>query len=240
MVNVNDFKRFVELLINKNQGGNPTPSGFNSAMQQASWELFVKRYGTPAEYQPGRPISRVHWQATQKVTDDMKQFLRQSWLAVGADGRMAYPSDYVHVSSIRYRYYENPDVCTPSAQTNVVPTYVKVAILSDDTVAGRLSSSLIHVNKKKPICSFYDGYVQYYPTDLRMVNFNYLRSPAVPVWGYTLVSGRPVYDPATSVDPEWPDEVMNELALMTCQFLGVYLKDGEVTQWTQYKLNEGV
>ena len=106
MINIDEIKRFVEFCANKSQAGsNPTPTKFNLAVKRAQMEWVMERYGNPNTYQPGRPVPRIAYQQTQKITDDLKFLLsKPTPLQIDKDGKAVYPSDYLHMSSVRYKY----------------------------------------------------------------------------------------------------------------------------------------
>ena len=60
------------------------------------------------------------------------------------------------------------------------------------------------------------------------------------VWGYTTVSGRPVYNSGTSVQPLWKDMDMNEIIYIALSYIGVNLKDPDVSQFAQLKTQTGL
>jgi hypothetical protein len=54
------------------------------------------------------------------------------------------------------------------------------------------------------------------------------------VWGYNLDSnGIPVYNPATSQQPVWPDFDMMNIITRALQIIGVALQSGVVMQYAQ-------
>ena len=61
-------------------------------------------YNNPAEYQAGRPIPRVAYQQTQKISDDLRMFIKRVMLPINSDGMMNHPDDYMHFSKATYRY----------------------------------------------------------------------------------------------------------------------------------------
>ena len=68
----------------------------------------------------------------------------------------------------------------------------------------------------------------------------YLRKPTNMVWAYTTVSGRPVYDSLLSVQPLWSDVDMNEIMYLALSYIGVNLKDQEVSQFANMKTQTGL
>jgi hypothetical protein len=60
------------------------------------------------------------------------------------------------------------------------------------------------------------------------------------VWGYTTVGGRPVYNAGTSVQPKWEDMDMNEIMYIALSYIGINLKDGDVSQFAEVKNQTGL
>lgn len=80
---------------------------------------------------------------------------------------------------------------------------------------------------------FFDTYLQFYPADVGRVEFTYLRKPIDPVWNFTVVNGRPVYDPTTSVDLEAPDEAVDEIAMIALSLFGINIRDQELISFSE-------
>jgi hypothetical protein len=60
------------------------------------------------------------------------------------------------------------------------------------------------------------------------------------VWGYTIVSGVPVYNSATSVQPVWEDMDMNEVIYLALTYAGLNIKDADVAQFANSKTQTGL
>jgi hypothetical protein len=73
------------------------------------------------------------------------------------------------------------------------------------------------------------------------ITMTYLRTPNIPVWGYVLdANGRPQYDPSTSVDIESPDETHNDIAIRVLRYLGISIREMQLSQYAQAMNQEGV
>ena len=68
----------------------------------------------------------------------------------------------------------------------------------------------------------------------------YLKRPAKPVLGYTLVSRVITYDSGTSTQLEWDDEEINNVVFKAMQLLGVNLQSADVVGFFQNKDTTGV
>ena len=254
-INIDEMYRFVQFVANKEQSGFITPNEFNLAADRAQMQLFMERYNNPAEYQPGRPIPRIAYQQTQKISDDLRMFIKRVMLPINADGMMNYPEDYVHFSKATYKYLSEIDLDDSSANagcvdcssavsgqsaTSTVEKIVGVKPVDDGELNKLLSSSIVAPTLDYPILAFFEDGIQYYPKTLSSVELTYLHRPTVPFWDFTMVNQRPVYSPTTSVDLEWAEQVFNEIAIRILAFVGVNLRESELAQYSEGKRQTGI
>lgn len=210
---IDEIYQWVNLELNKSQtGGTLSPEEFNLAAKFANQQYFKIKYTLPEEYQVGNPVPRQAYPLTQENIDALSPFLKAKGgkdyppLKLDKDGRAELMSDYVHYSSIRF---------------GIRP----VEVVSNDVLGDRLFSSIVYPTETYPICCFYSGYIQFYPITMRFVNFDYLRMPETPVWGYTVVNDQPVYNPATSVQLEWSEIYHLDIANLILQYAANNLRD---------------
>mgnify|MGYP003671747407 FL=1 len=254
-INIDELYKFVQFVANKEQSGFIKPSEFNLSVDRAQMQLFMERYGNPAEYQPGRPIPRVAYNQTQKVSDDLRKFIVRSTLNVNSNGIMAYPSNYLHFSSASSSYVDStitskdemedcPDCNKASRKKNLLASVyskiVSVRPVDDFELSNILGSSIVAPTKEYPVLAFYQEGVQYHPKDIGSVDFVYLRRPAKGLWAYTTPTSKPEYDAANSIDLEWPEQVFNEIAVRILSFVGINLREADLTQYSEGKRQTGI
>ena len=247
-MNINDFRDFILFVIKKSQsGGNPTPRQFNLAVERAYMEFIMRRYGNQAEYVPGRPIPRVAWQQSQKISDDLRFLLTRRNLSVPIGGELIIPDGtgsqvdlegkkvpgYLHHSSLRFNF-------TDTVNGEIRSREVKIDILTDAEFSNATESAIVNGTKRFPVCAYYDTFIQFEPKDLQKVIFTYLRLPVVPVWAFTVVNQREVYDEPNSVDIEAPEQVINEIAFNTLAFMGISIREQFIYQTSKQFVAEGV
>lgn len=224
-MNIDTVKSLCELIINKNQSGTLTPARFNTACESVNWDWFNTCYGQPALSKDGKQINDLFWQSTEKVTNNLRPFLKKVVLQIDATGKAIKPTDYVQTSSCRYWYGERQ---------------VEVDFVNDGDLGEFVGGELLAPTKKYPIHVVYDDRIQFYPKDLSRVEFTYLRKPETPVWGYaTSQSGRPVYDPTTSVDFEFPEENLGEIVSRLVKLWGVNIREKDIVGYAQSQINSG-
>ena len=254
-ININDVYKFVQFISNKEQSGFVKPSEFNIAVDRAQMQFFMERYNNPAEYQPGRPIPRVAYNQTQKVSDDLRQFITRVTLPIDNTGLMSYPTDYLHFSSASSSYVDvefdrgttsedcpdcNKDTSTGTVSSDVISKTVSIRPVDDSELSNLLSSSIVQPSLGFPVLTFYQEGIQYHPISINTVDFVYLRKPIKPEWAYTLVDNRPVYDSVNSIDLEWPVQVLNEIAIRVLSFIGINLRENDLAQYSEGKRQTGI
>jgi hypothetical protein len=219
MINIDSLYKSVQHFANKEQRGFISPSQFNDFVNRAVMESFMQK-------------SQV-FQSTQKISDDLRPFIKRVPLDVNSEGQVLYPEDYVHLSSIKY-----VKVTQVGKQTIKKP--IELFPLDDNELGYRLNSRIVEPTKDYPVMVYYDGFIQVYPIDLQRVEITYLRKPVEAVWAFTIVNGRPAYDAANSVDVEFPFEVYNELMVKILSYVGINLREAALVQYAETKNQQGI
>jgi len=157
-MNINDFRNFILFVIKKSQsGGNPKPSEFNLALERAFMQFVMSRYGNQEEYQPGRPIPRVAWQQSQKISDDLGFLLTRRILSVPNNGELPIPDrtgnqvdlegkevpGYLHHSSLRFSF-------ATQVGDDITTKEVPIDILTDAEFGDVVSSAVVPPTTRFP------------------------------------------------------------------------------------------
>lgn len=210
-VNVNEFKTFVEYVSNKIQvGGTVSPTQFNQLANRAQMQLFEK--------------DRTLFLETGEITVFLSYFLKTVTSAVTGTGLLAYPSDLVQTTAIRTSY-------TPPSTGVAIEVPVDYV---ENAKWGEISASqLMPYTQEFPKYAEFDVVFRFLPKTITSVIIDYLRLPVAPIWGFTVVSNRPVYSAGTSTNFEWTDNFTNEVAAIYLSLIGVNLKDGELAQFAE-------
>ncbi|MEJ7831209.1 MAG: hypothetical protein WKF91_23590, partial [Segetibacter sp.] len=79
-----------------------------------------------------------------------------------------------------------------------------------------------------------------WPETVANVNVSYYKLPADVRWGYTTVNNRPVYNPATSVDPVWDNVSTEEILAKSCTYLGISFEKQSMVQFGEASKMQGV
>jgi len=246
MVNIDKYRRFVRFIANKSgKGAYESTPEFNLNAERAVMEFTMKRFGNPHMYVPGRPVPPIGFEITQKVMDDLRhlkvdhpfkvvngEFKMPDGTFNDAAGQLA--EAYLHLS-IAY-YYK----VTQDSNGTLSRSRKGMKILKDKEVDDVLSSCIVEPTVDYPYGHVNGSYFNVYPEVIDRAHLVYLRQPNTPVWGFTVVNDREVYDPSTSTDLDIPEEVMNEVAMMHLSYIGIHIREQELIAYSEQHKRDGI
>jgi len=242
MVRVDKIWDFINFVTNKEQAGNTINiPEFNTLIHAVNLDFFRQRYGLPEQYQAGQPLPKMSYEITQKIIDDLKEFKVRmgvdiATMAVNSQGIAPIPSDYVHFSSARYNMIKD-NVC---GTVTMKPRTIEH--LSDAQIGDRLGNSVKMPTLRNPVYTTYSTYFQFYPKNLRNVEFTYLRLPKTPLYNS-------VVDPNTDTDIftesgsqhfEYPADCFTDIARLCLSYIGVNLRSQEIVQYAEMQKEKGI
>lgn len=232
----------VGYILNKEQfTGKFKKEDFNTLSEFVIYDAIRERYGIPeGAFQKGqvRDLSR---ETTRNMTDDLRHL--KVWrggknfpmLSIDTEGRADFPANYLHYSSFRYKnvyIYNNVEKIK----------FTEIEVLFDNELGDRLGNPNRTPSRKVPVCVLYDSYMQFYPIDLKYVDFTYLRKPIPPVYATTTatVNGEDVetYSNLASTQLELPEDMHMDFIRLMCQHLAVHLRAGDVAAYAQQQLQQ--
>jgi hypothetical protein len=224
---IDQVYKFIDFTIKKsNAGGYLTPEEFNLIINRAQIQYFNKLYGNQNDYRYDRPVPKISYAVTEKISNSLSPFLSDSTaLVIDGNGQVNIPNDLFQTVSLTH---------------TISGTDYEITRVEQDRVANNLTSEYDAPDTEYPIYSQLRTKFQFYPKNLATANLYYLKKPTDMVWAYTTVSQRPVYDAANSVQPLWKDMDMNEVIYIALSYVGVNLKDGDVSQFAQLKTQTGL
>ena len=224
---IDQVYKFIDFTIKKsNAGGYLTPDEFNLIINRAQIQYFNKLYGNQNDYRYDRPVPKIAYAITEKISNSLSVFLSDSTtLTIDANGQVNIPNDLFQTVSIT---------------KTISGIDYEITRVEQDRVANNLTSAYDAPDTKFPIYTQLRTKFQFYPKNLASANLYYLKQPTDMLWAYTIVSNRPQYDAANSVQPLWKDMDMNEIIYIALSYVGINLKDGEVSQFAQLKTQTGL
>lgn len=250
MINVNTFREAVFAQANKDgMGFKPNAVEFNSFLADGMRGVRNYLFGTDAQYQPGRPVPNVSSQKTRLISEAERYWMERRTLQVQA-GRLPVPDGvnvidssgqvcpaFGHLDKIVNLYI-------PAGETQV--TRREVRVLPSRDVERVLNSEINVPTQFWPVAELDKNAYIVYPSNLTFCELIYLRIPQSPVWGFTVDNALParqrreIYDPATSIDIDLPDEMSNLLKERVLNMMAIRERDQFMAQASAGRDKQGV
>lgn len=205
-MNVEELRFFIFAVANRNQTGNSiTPDEYNSYLARANEELF--NLGLRIEDNGTRTFD-----SAQVATDIYSPFIKEVPLT-GVGGAFNFPSDYRH---------------TLDATLNGRPITIVTKRQFDQVLIDHVTPPTLQY----PYATIFNGSFFVSPS-VTNINFSYLKKPTVPFWNWTLVNDEEVYNPAGSVQIEFPDFYHLQFAKTILGYISANFRDMELEQINQ-------
>lgn len=214
--------RTIQLACNKNQQGYVSPNEFNLIIKLGGLGFLDYLLGEVEQYQPGRSQPRVALGMSKSIRLSLAAVIDPIGpLTIDGTGLSAYPVNLQMVDAMftsdmkRIRF----------VQQNKLDSYLNSTI------------TLVATN---PIFLINSNGFQFYPITLGAAKLSYVHTPRDIFWGSTPDgNGRPIYNPATSVDPEWYDSDIMMVIVRALAIIGVSLQLSQVQQYAQIIKTQG-
>ena len=213
MASIDEVYRLLKYRLTKSGfNGTISPNDFNLIFPRAERRYFNEKYKT--------------YLINQENEDSLLPFKTDPLpIAVDGNGKFDKPTDLLHIDSVRATFNGRQ---------------VEVVRFKDDRLGNKLSSEYDAPSLEFPIYVEYSSYLQFYPVSLEDAILVYLKQFENSLWAYTLVSGRPVYDEANSIQPLWSDDDIDAIIYMAGVDVGVNMRDQLEIQVNDTKAKENL
>lgn len=238
MRTLQDIINFVHLRMNKDQSGmSISPSQWTTIFQAVNLDYLKIKLGLPEEYQAMGPFPRQAYQITKRLQDDTSFLVTPLPLSLN-NGKADLPSDYIYLSSLTYEHIYN------NHKGQLQKDIKTVEILNDMDFTARVSSSLMQPKYDYPIARFISdsGVVklELAPSKIKKAKLVYVRMPDKPIYAFTVNSDDDyVYNPSASVEFEWPDICIPDIANMVLSYVSDNFRDMFMKQSSENRKNAG-
>jgi hypothetical protein len=216
-MDVNQVYEIIKYACAKNQQGYVSPEDFYVVINKAQALYLDYLLGEYQKYQASRPIPVVALGESQKIRESIAPLIYNTILSPSVStGIAAFPSDYESVDAMWTLY-----------------NFYNIRFAQQDRFSAWYRSAIDPVETNPVYLIKHEGF-HFYPENIGSARLSYVRTPPSIVWGYNLDSnGIPVYNPATSQQPVWPDFDMMNIITRALQIIGVALQSGVVMQYAQ-------
>lgn len=225
---INDVRKTVMYILNKDNNGYVTPDEFNLFAKQAQLEIFEQLFYDYTNWINKRNagLSRDGYSNIPKqITDAIDHFNTTTTLTYDSVNKyFPMPTDSYVMGTLLYN----------SKQVELVPQHKLELLLESNLTAPSLSYPAYYQTG--------DNVVVYPDTIIANVKARYIRYPKDPQWTYlTVTGGAPIFNPAAAgyQDFELPLSMFNDLTAKILSYCGVNIREFEVAQFaTQNDLSE--
>jgi hypothetical protein len=203
--NINDIYNIILYIVRKERGSFVTTSEMCSMLDMGQMELVTESF--------------AQYQINQKIVDALSPFKVKNQFTSANDGQVTMPADYLHLLGGVYTVYGS--------------TVNTVRFVNDDELATALTSQLRPVSLSRPLAIDSALGFQLFPNQAQTGFYTYLRRPATPVWGGTLVNRVLTYDPNQSTQIEFYDVYINNIISRALKYIGINLDEMAISQFAQ-------
>lgn len=233
-----DFVRNIIYIISKDKRKNIqlTPEKFGEWLHLFSMKQFKRKVGLPEQYQPGMPLPQQAYEITERIGQDLRPFkvlmgkLQSTpHLTFNDLGYADIPFGFYYPGYMLYDDYKNGS-----------SDLRRVDILSDLEWANRVGDPVEGPTFRNPIANFQKDFIRIWPASIKRCEFEYLRIPIAPVFGYSKRNGWVEYDEATSTELEWDDlNVLDIISLFLVEF-GIAINAAEIANYAEMVKTKGI
>jgi len=233
-VSVDSVYQTVLAITNKEQRGNITPQDFNLLAKQAQLNIFEEYF-----YDHGK---QQQFSGTQTEFSDPLHILEEKINIFRSSSSLSTltlsPSVY-RLGELTYTHIvDAPTVEDPANQITSNPVQVTEVTNNEFKLYAR--SPLTKGTIKRPIyCRDGEFSIKISPdtltTEPALLQYEYVRKPADPSWGYNVVLGKALYNQGRSVNFEIHASEEDSLVQRILSMVGISISKPEVAQSSQNK-----
>ena len=226
---INEIYNAVKFFANKEQKGFVKPSEFNTLAQQAQQEVFNEKMDKIRKFKSAERTGTNYRASVEDPTDFLSEISN-----LFVDNTLGYNTStnlFNRISSDSYIeeiYYTN---------NSGKPT--KVEIVSKHNINKLLRSNLIAPSVDYPVALLKRDGIEVFPTSITSgIKMSFYRILSSPVFGYVASGDDYVYNLSTSTQFELPESTHNDIIIKICKYIGINLRDAELTNYAVQTENQ--
>jgi len=112
-----------------------------------------------------------------------------------------------------------------------ITTTYDIDVISTNEFNYRKQSSIVNADISFPIANSFASSWAVLPDTISQVNCTYLKIPPKPVWEYTIINSRKVYDAGSSTDFTLPESMITEIAMGILQQMGINVRENQIIEY---------
>jgi len=208
---IDDIYKFCLDLIKKNQAGGLKASSFQYQWNDAQTSYQDDLLGRFQLRSNGKTGFNTGLIEDETILQKLSPFITSNSALTVTAGVSAKPANFVYRIGLRVGGYD----CYKILQSQIASVNNSVI----DPPSAATNTYYFYEDK--------NGFT-FLPSTITTAALDYIVSPTDVVWGYSIVSGRQVYDSATSVQSQWDSNSNREITKRMLTNLGVSFKDADM------------
>jgi len=225
-VNINTVYLRVLAIANKEQRGYITPQEFNTLANQAQLDIFEQYFYDLNQFLRLPGNDTIHSDPVDMLEEKIEIFDKFNQTVAMSSGGVG---DLTNSNANKiYR------LGAVYAQTSIngVATIIEAEHLNKNEIRQHLNSPLTSPTVKRPVyIKTTETAIQMFPTSITAnVTCNFIAKPLDAYWGYTIINGEALYNPASSINFELHASEETELVLKILSLAGVVIRDPQLYQ----------
>ena len=226
---INEIYNAVKFFANKEQKGFVKPSEFNTLAQQAQLEVFNEKMDKIRKFKSAERTGTNYRASVEDPTDFLSEI---SNLLV--DNTLGY-----NTSTNLFNRIGSDSYIEEIYYTNSSGKPTKVEIVSKHNINKLLRSNLVAPSVDYPVALLKSNGIEVFPTNITSgIKISFYRVVSSPVFGYVASGDDYVYNLATSSQFELPESTHNDIIIKICKYIGINLRDAELTNYAVQTENQ--
>jgi len=226
---INEIYNAVKFFANKEQKGFVKPSEFNTLAQQAQLEVFNEKMDKIRKFKSAERTGTNYRASVEDPTDFLSEI---SNLLV--DNTLSY-----NTSTNLFNRIGSDSYIEEIYYTNNSGKPTKVEIVSKHNINKLLRSNLIAPSVDYPVALLKRDGIEVFPTTITSgIKISFYRILSSPVFGYVSSGDDYVYNSSTSAQFELPESTHNDIIIKICKYIGINLRDAELTNYAVQTENQ--
>lgn len=230
--NLNDVKNYCDFILNKAQSGSMNGNEFSLCINVAQQSYLRVKLGLPETFTVDKREAPQQFQTTIENASSLLPFTVSAQIPKSGSG-FPLPSNYAAWANTDYLYAIYVDGQNQTTRQSI--EFVNLAERGN-----RLNNYVLQPTAEYPIATYINGQLNIEPNTVSVVELIYVRYPITPVWGFTVnANDQEVYNPATSVQLEFPNMDWQNIANLAIKYCAMFLRDGEIYQAIVQQIDAG-
>lgn len=218
---IDEVFQLVNFISDKNGRGYIPPASFNLLAKQCQLEFVSSRLGNIKQLNQ-KGVPPYGYKSNRRIDIDLRPFVYGPVpINITPQGNFNYPYDFMWPDA----WHKND--------------FTEINEVASDEYPSIKKNNIIGPTEDYPVIIFRNPYGFIDPYTIESFMMSYVQYPKDPVWGYDVVNDQSVYNESKSTDFTVKNISMMDITALIIEKIGVFLEDGQLTQYSIAKQQQG-